>query len=295
VTASRWLPQAASPYVLIAPAAVLLGVFVLAPIVLTAALAFVDWDLLSGQRSWVGLENLERIAASGNLGGALRTTVLYALLTVPVTVAAGLAVAVGISSLRFGGAVWRTAYFLPVASTLAAMAVVWRWLFYPETGLVDEVAAPLLGETGWLSSMSLALPAMAVVGNWHGVGIAAVIFLAGLGGVPERLYDAARMDGAGAWSRFRHVTLPAIRQPAVFAVVIATVASLRAFEQVVVLTGGGPARSTETLAFLLYRRAVEFLDVGGAAVVNLALVALVLPVVVWQVKRFAGLEGRRGG
>jgi len=262
------------------PAFVLLGVFVIAPCLLSVALAMFDWEILRGTGHFVGLDNFKRMLTSGELYRSLRVTIVYSFYTVPVSVGAGLAVALGIHSLRRGGAFWRAVYFVPTAATLAAAAVVWRLLLYPDTGLFDRTIGRLTGTSAWLSSPDLALGAVALVGNWQGIGFAAVIFLAGLAGVPQRQYEAAAIDGAGAWNQFVHVTLPAIGPATILATMTTAVSSLKAYDQIVVLTAGGPARTTETLTFLIWRRGIDFLDIGGAAVVNLVLLTVAVIVTI---------------
>jgi multiple sugar transport system permease protein len=286
---ARALPRPLVPYALLAPAAALLAAFVVVPALLAFALALYDWDVLAGVTTFVGLDNYARVLGSHELLNAVKNTLLYALMTVPTTLGLGLAVALAIDALAHGRAFWRAVYFLPVASTLVAMAVVWRWLFYPESGFVDVVLGGLAGVDGWLTSTSLALPALAVVGNWQGVGFAAVIFLAGLSGVPRHLLEAARLDGAGAWQRFRHVLVPALGPATVFAAIIATTSALRVFEQVQVMTEGDPLGSTETLTFLLWRRGIDYLDLGGGAVVTVVLFVVVLAFTAGQLRTF----GRR--
>jgi multiple sugar transport system permease protein len=272
-------------YGLLAPALAALVVFVAAPALLTIVVALFRWNLLARTQSWVGFENYNRVLGSDEFTNAVKNTVLYTLMTVPITVGLGLLVAVAINSVRRARALWRAIYFLPVASTLVATAVVWRWLFFPETGPVDS----LLGTSGWLRSTSLALPALAIVGNWQGLGFAMVIFLAGLSSVPRHLLEAAELDGAGPLARFRHVTWPALGPATVFAVVVATTTSLRLYDSVAVMTQGGPLSSTETLTYLIWRRGIDYLDLGGGAVITVALLILVLIVTVWQFRLF----GRR--
>ncbi|MFE3572638.1 carbohydrate ABC transporter permease, partial [Bacillus subtilis] len=198
---------------------------------------------------FAGLTNFQRILTSDQFRQAFVNTIVYMTLTVPVSVGLGLLVACGIHNVSRFGSFWRTAYFLPAVTTMAAMSVVWRWMFYPDSGLVDSTAGALVGAHDWLNSASLVLPAMAVVGNWQELGTMVVLFLAGLTAVPERVVEAARVDGAKALSRFWHVTVPALRPTLLFAVVVATRDSLRTFDQIRVMTDGGPVGRTPTLAY----------------------------------------------
>lgn len=274
---------------LLVPAYALLVLLVLVPVLVVVALSFVDYDPLRGDVAYVGTDNFARVLSSDQFRIALVNTLVYLLLSGPATLVLALLVALGIHSVHRGGTLWRSVYFLPVASTLAAMSVVWRWLFYPDTGLIDATIGRVLGIEDWLHSTSLALPAVAVVGSWEGIGFAVVMFLAGLTGVPPSLLEAARLDGAGAWSRFWHVTWPALGPSVVFTLIITTRNALRVFDQVQVMTEGGPANSSATLSYVLWERGIRFLDVGGGAVITLVLLVLVLGITAIQL----GTVGRR--
>lgn len=278
----RRLRRSAGVMALLAPATVLLLLFVVTPVFVVSALAFFDWDPFRASGSLVGLRNFERVLGSDELVRATTNTLMYVAITVPATTIVGLIAALGIHNVGRGAVVWRTVYFLPVASTLAAMATVWRWMFYPDTGLVDRVLMDVVGLSDWLNSTALALPAIAVVGSWQAIGIGVIIYLAGLGSVPQHLYDAARMDGADAWRRFWNVTWPALGPSTAFVLIVSTGDAVRVFDQVRVMTNGGPVGSTETLSFLMWRRGVTYLDVGGASVINLVLLALILLVTAVQ-------------
>ena len=269
---------------LLGPAYVFLIAFVVLPILVVGVLAMLDFDPLSQQTSFVGLDNWRRILGSAELWKATGNTLVYTALTVPVEVILGLVIALAIRAAGRGAGLWRTVYFAPVAATLAAMSVVWRWIFYPQVGVFDETIGRLVGHEGWLGSTTLALPAVALGGSWAGVGSCVVMFLAGLSNVPAHLEDAARMDRAGAWHRFWSVIWPAIGPAATFALVITTRDSLRVYDQVRVMTDGGPEQSTSTLSFTAWQRGVSYLDIGGGSVVNAVLLVLVLITVAVQLR-----------
>lgn len=277
------------PLVLLSPALALIVVFTVLPAIAVFVLSFTNWDFLFGTTDWVGLENFRRVLPNPELSRAIKNTFIYTAITVPTSVVLGLLVALGIHSLTRGKGWWRALYFLPVVSTLVASSVAWRWLFFPRTGLVDSTIGEVTGWTGWLNSLDLALPATAVVGIWAMVGYNAVLFLAGLAGVPAHLHEAAKLDGASAWSRFWHVTWPALGPATLFVLVINLTFSLQAFETIIVLTQGGPLGHTETLLFVLWRRGIDFLDIGGGSVVALVLLVIVLAATFVQMRTF----GRR--
>jgi multiple sugar transport system permease protein len=288
------LPARSTPYVLISPALLLLGAFVVLPTALVVVLALFRIDLLTGAADFVGLANVQTVLGSDELRLGLLNTATYALLTVPTTVTAGLVIALAINALTHGRTFWRAVFFLPYAATLVAMAAVWRWIFLPRSGLVDTTIGQWLGATNWLSSFILALPAVALVESWHLLGFIVIVFLAGLVGVPPQLLEAARIDGARAWSRFWHVTWPALGPATVFAVVISTINSLRSFETIKVMTEGGPVDRTANLTFLLWERGVHFRDISGAAVLTAAMLVVALVVTIWQVRTFGRRLERAG-
>ncbi|MFE2847751.1 carbohydrate ABC transporter permease [Streptomyces scopuliridis] len=270
------------PALLVTPAATFLVIFFIVPLSMVAVLTLFDYQPLTRSVSFAGLRNWHRILTSPELQQATVNTLLYAVMTVPVIVGLSLLAALGIHALPRWGALWRTVYFLPAIAAMAAMSVVWRWLFYPDTGLVDTTIGRLIGATDWLHSTTLALPALAVIGSWAGIGSSMVMFLAGLSSVPQHLHEAGRLDGAGPWHRFWNITWPALGPSTMFALIIATRDALRVFDQVRVMTNGGPLGSTETLAHLQWRYGVSYLDIGSGSIVNTVLLGLVLVTVAAQ-------------
>ncbi|MFI0418370.1 carbohydrate ABC transporter permease [Spongiactinospora sp. 9N601] len=285
----RSAPHGRVERLLVAPAVIGLVVAVVIPVVLVVALGFFSYDPLTGALEPVGTDNFLRLLTGSELLPAALHTLAYAAMTVLPIMLVGLLLALGINTVARGRGLLRTAYFLPVAATLAGMSVVWRWMFYPETGIIDSSIGRVLGVHDWLNSTSLALPAVAVVGCWQGVGSTMIMFLAALSGVPRALLEAATLDGAGPWHRFWTVTWPAIGPATVFALITTTRDSLRVFDQVAVMTQGDPHGASTTLAYLMWQRGIGFSDLGGASVVNVVLLALVLLTIVAQVR----VVGRR--
>lgn len=275
-------------YALCGPFFAFLGAFMVLPAASTIVLALFEWHLVGGNTRFTGLDVFLRVLSSDELRQALINTLLYSIFTVPAITVLGLLIALTIHSLRHGKVLWRTVYFLPFASTLAAMSIVWKWMFYPQRGLIDSTVGQLFG-TNWLSSQSLALPAVALVGVWHHLGYAIVLFLAGLANVPTAHLEAARLDGANAWHRFWHVQWPALGPTTVFAVIISTISALRVYDTVALMTEGGPIGSTTTLSYVLYQRGVFYQDISGGAVISIVLLLTVLLVTLVQMKSF----GRR--
>ncbi|MDQ7908755.1 sugar ABC transporter permease [Phytohabitans sp. ZYX-F-186] len=283
-------------YAMVAPAYVLMAIFAVVPTLLVFALAFFNYDPLAGTITWAGVDNFVAAGESGEATNATLNTLLYAVLTVPVTLIAGLLAALAMNRLGRGSTLWRSVYFLPSAATLAAMAVVWQWLYYPDSGLVDRTFGQVTGVRAWLESDTWAMPAMAVIGSWQAIGMATIILLAGLASVPRHLYEAAFLDGAGPFATFRTVTLPALTPTLLFVTVLTTRNALSVFDQIKVITQGGPDTATETLAFALFRRGITYLDIGGASVLTMILLILTLAVVSAQfvlTQRRVNVEGRK--
>lgn len=288
---SRWrrIVSAGAPYILLTPAIFMMTLFVLLPVAIVIALSLFHYDLLAGSNDFVGLGNVRAILRQGQLLPAIWHTILYWLITAPVIVVVALLVAVAINSLGNRTALWRTVYFMPAASTLAAMSVIWTWMFYPNSGVIDSTLGRALGITDWLGSTTWALPAVALVGAWQGIGSSMVMFLAGLNNVNPDLIEAARLDHAKPWQRFWHVSFPALGPSLTFATVVATRNALSAFDQIQVMTAGGPVRASTTLSFLMWQQAIAFNNLGTGAVISVVLLLLVLAATYVQLRSF----GRR--
>ncbi|MDO9397891.1 MAG: sugar ABC transporter permease [Herbiconiux sp.] len=271
------------PHLLTAPAAVFVAVFVAAPLVIVLVLAAFNLNLVTGTSQFVGLDNVITELQHDEFANSVKNTLVYAALTIFPSLVLGLVVALLINGLTHGQGFWRSLYFLPVATTLVAMSAVWRWMFRADTGLVDTVLGPLLGVRDWLNDPDLALGAIAVVGNWHQIGLVAILYLAALGSLPRDQYESATLDGARSWSRFWHVTWPALGPTTIFAFIMTSSSALQAYDVIAAMTQGGPLGSTETLTYMIWVRGVHYFDIGRAAVLSIAL--LMLSLVVTAVQR----------
>jgi len=269
------------------PSAIILIVFVGYPIIQSAWMSLHDWSYLQSDHPFVGLQNYVALAHDPRFWNALGNTAVFTVVTVPLQIVIGLMLA-----LRFarGGRIrsfFRSVYFFPVISAFATMAIVWKFLLSPNIGpfaaWAHDAGLPVFNI---LQSPQLALPAVIVVGLWKNVGFTMVILIAALQEVPESLVEAAALDGAGAWGRFRNVTLPAIRQPLLFASIIAVIASLQIFDQVYVMTGGGPLFHTETLVTYIYNLGFQQYRSGYASAVAWVLFFLIMLISVLQLRIF---------
>lgn len=282
------------PYALLLPAAILVLLFVLVPLVAVIVLAFFGVNLITGATDFVGLDNIVTEVAHPEFLNSLRNTLVYGLATVVPSLVLGMIVALLINAATHGKGFWRSVYFLPVATTLVAMSAVWRWLFRTDTGLADLLLQAVFGVGGWLNEPGYALAAVAIVGNWHQIGLVAILYLAALGSLPRDQYESATLDGARAWSRFWHVTWPGLGPTTIFAFILCSSAALQAYDVIAAMTQGGPLASTETLTYMIWVRGVSYFDIGRAAVLSIALLLLSAVIVALQRSRAAQRLERAG-
>lgn len=271
----------------LAPGLLHLGVFTFGPLLFAAWLSLHRWSLLDQARPWVGVDNYRDVLSDGSWWNAIANTALFSLhVPVSMLVALGLALLVRRSS-RVVVAL-RAIFFLPTITSLVALAIVWQWMFNAEYGLLNAILAQVgLGPVPWLDSPSTALPALMLMSVWMVVGYQMVLFQAGLAAIPESLYDAARIDGAGAWSRFRHVTLPGLRHTLFFVLVTSVIGSFQVFGAVYVMTEGGPLGATDVAVYHIYEEAWEFSRFGRAAAMSWILFAIIFGLTWLQ---FRGLD-----
>lgn len=258
-------------------------VFTLLPVLAAFLISFTDWDLLRPP-AWAGVDNYLRLAQDPLFHTVVRNTVLYVLGTVPVQMVLALLVALALNQRLPGQTFFRTAYFMPVVASTVAVALVWRWMFHADFGLINSFLY-MVGvddPPNWLSSTRWALPAIIIMSIWQQIGFSMVLFLAGLQSVPITLYEAAKIDGAGAWQRFWSITLPMLSSTTFFVLVISIINSFQVFDQAFIMTGGGPANATNTLVFNIYRYAFQFFQMGYAAAMAWVLFAIIFVVTLVQ-------------
>src|SRR5438477_9175022 len=276
------LPRSSPAYGFLAPALLVIGVFFVVPVVASLALSFTDFDVYAvadrRQLRFVGLANYVHLLADPRWWIALRNTTYFVLVGGPLSVAASLGAALLVDArlARWKG-FFRTVFFLPVVTTLVAVAVVWRYLYHPRHGLLNL----LLGLAGihpidWLGDPRWAMPAIILLAVWKNFGFNMVIFIAGLQSIPERLYEAARLDGASAWQQFRRVTLPMLAPTFLFVAVVTMIGYFQLFAEPYVMTQGGPANSTLSVVLLMYEEGFRWWNMGYGAAVAFVLFAIIL-------------------
>jgi multiple sugar transport system permease protein len=258
-------------------------IFTAVPVGAAFILAFYDYDLLLGA-TWAGLENFRELFTIDRVfRAALFNTVYFTAVSVPLSVVLGLATAVLVNQALRGVVIFRSIFLLPYVTVTVALSLVWKWLYLPDIGLIDSVLG-VVGIDGpaWLTSQTWAMPALILMSVWKGFGYNMVIFLAGLQGIPDHLYDAAKVDGATAWRRFLNVTLPLLSPTTFFVVVISVISSFQVFDQALIMTNGGPGTATTTLVLYIYQKGFQSFDMGYAAAVALVLFAVIFVFTVIQ-------------
>ncbi len=271
--AARWL---------LAPALAVIAVFFALPILAALALSFTDFDIYAlGDLHFlrfVGLDNYGELLASPRFWTALRNTLVFTLVGGPLSVAVSLAAALAVSArlARFR-AFFRTVFFLPTVTTLVAVAVVWRYLYHPREGLLNQMLATLgIAPVDWLGDPHWALPSLILLAVWKNFGFNMILFVAGLQAIPAQLHEAAAIDGASAWRGLRDVTLPLLAPTLVFVAVMTAIGHLQLFAEPYVMTGGGPSDATLSIVLLMYEEGFRWWNMGQAAAVAFVLFALIL-------------------
>lgn len=268
----------------LAPSVVPLILFTLAPMVTSAVLSLYRWDLLRPAR-FVGLDNYLAIKNDPLIAAAAAHTVLFIGGYLPLVYVGGLAVALGLNQPIRGLGLFRTVYFLPVVTSWVVVAFIWKWLLSPQDGVVNYLLSlARIPGPGWWADPAWALPAVILASAWKDLGFVAVILLSGLQAIPEELYDAAAVDGAGGWSRFRYVTLPLLSPATFFVVVISLINSFQVFDQIWVMTGGGPAGATSVVVEQIVKNAFAYGQIGYASALSWVLFAVILLVTLVQTR-----------
>ncbi len=270
-------------YAFISPWVVGFLAFTAGPMLVSIAISFTSWSMLSSP-AWVGWEHYERLFASDPLFAiSLGNTLFYVVLSVPLTTALALALALLLHQRVPGMGIFRTIFFLPSITNLVAVSLLWLWIFNPEFGLLNS-ALHALGIEGplWLQSETWAKPALILMSLW-GVGGSMIIFLATLQGVPQDLYEAAELDGAGVVQRFFHITLPMISPAMFFSLVMGVIGGFQVFTQAFVMTGtaqpgseGGPNNATLFMVLYLYKKAFQEFQMGYASAIAWILFVIIL-------------------
>ncbi|HOI90216.1 MAG TPA: sugar ABC transporter permease [Candidatus Rifleibacterium sp.] len=252
-------------YLYLMPTVVILVAFHVLPIFYSLAVSFYEWDLI-GQPEYVGVGNYSRLFDDPMFYKSLWNTVYYAAVSVPLSILFSLIIAMLLNNPISAIGLYRTIYFIPVITSINAVAIVWNFIYHPDFGLLNKILAIFsIDPRAWLQDPVWAMPAIIFMSVWKGLGHNVIIFLAGLQNIPRHLYEAARIDGASRWQQFRHITWPLLSPTTFFIFTISTIGSFQVFSQVYMMTPrGGPLKSTMVVVYYLYRKAFEQFEFGYA-------------------------------
>lgn len=274
-------------WLFLAPTIIGLALLSAGPILATLGISFTRWDLLTAPE-FVGFDNFRELLGDQRFMSALRNTVLFTVLSIPLDLALALFLALSLNRAIRGIAWIRTSYFLPLVTSATAISLVWAWIYAPN-GILNSIMGFLgMPPQKWITDPFWAIPAIVFMTVWQGVGISTIIFLAGLQAVPEELYDAADVDGAGRWARLRYVTLPLLTPSLFFAGILGLISAFQVFDQVYVLARpGNPTEATITLVYFIYENGFRFFRMGYASAASWILFVIVgvLTIIYFRLQR----------
>ncbi len=280
----RRIHKELTAFLFLLPFLLLFVVFRAGPVVASFVLSFTQYDGLS-RPIWIGLGNYRSIlfgteAASHLFWQSVVNTLYFTFGEVGLEMILGLSLAILVNArILRAKALWRAAYYLPVVTSLVAASMIWLWLYHPQAGLLNQ-ALELVGlpRLKWLSDPKLAMPSIILMAVWQGTGWSMVIYLAGLQGIPETLYEAAKIDSANEWSQFRYITLPLLAPVTMFVVIISCISALQIFSQIYVMTQGGPLNSTTTVTHQIWINAFRFFRLGFASAMSFLLFLVIVAI-----------------
>ena len=274
--------EALDGYLAILPTIVIFAVFVAFPVVFSLWMSFHKWTMFGTPR-WIGFQNYGQLVHDPDFGQAILNTLYFTAVSVPLGMAIALALALVLNRKMRGLTFYRAVYFAPVVTAAVAVSLVWQILYNTQYGLINYILNLFhLPSVAWLEDPHWAMPAIIIMSIWKGLGSTMVIYLAGLQAIPEHYYEAARIDGAGRIALFRHITWPLLFPTTFFVLVMSIIGSFQVFDQVYVMTGGGPFGATNVIVLLLYQRAFQAFQMGYASAMAWVLFAMIFVVSLLQ-------------
>lgn len=270
--------------ILLFPNLLIFLIFTVFPVVATLGISFTSWDLL-GSMEWIGIKNYVELFQDETFLKVTGNTFYFTAVSVPLCLIISFLMAVLLDSKIKFLKLWRAIYFLPVISSMVVVAIVWNWLYNPQFGLVNYFLS-LIGIEGpaWLSDTTWAMPAVIITNIWKNMGYNMMLFLAGLQSISSNYYEAAELDGANFWQKTRYITLPMISFTTLFVVITSVIGSFQVFDLVMMMTDGGPARSTSVMVHYLYQNAFSYFKMGYACAQAVVLTLIVLVLTLLQFK-----------
>lgn len=262
-------------FLFILPAIIPLMVFWILPVVFSGTLSFTDWDMMSEKIRFMGLKNYTSLLRDPNFGRVLKNTLVFAVGSTVPTIFLGMMTALVMNGARKGTGIYRTIIFAPYITPMVAISVVWSWIFEPRVGILNFIMRLAgLPESQWLQSSRSAMVSVLIVTVWKSLGWTMIFYMEAIRKVPQNLLESAAIDGAGGFLQFVKITLPMISPTTFFLVIMSTISSLQAYDQIQVLTQGGPAGATRTLLYYYYQEAFQNFNTGKASAVAVILVII---------------------
>jgi multiple sugar transport system permease protein len=281
-----------SGLLLAAPYTAFLLAFAAYPIVFALVLVFLRWDLVTTP-AFAGLDNVQMLAHDARFWRAVANTFAFLAIHVPLQIATALALAMALNRPLVLRAFWRAAFFLPVVISGAVVAILWSSLYATDVGLINRLLTRIgIAPVPWLTDPLTAMPAIAVMVTWKNVGFYVIIYLAGLQYIPRSCQEAIEIEGASAWQRFRHLTLPLLLPQTILVVTLSTINGFQLFIEPYVMTGGGPLRRTYSIVLYLYTNAFSYQKMGYAATIGVALALMIGAVVILQRRVIGAAEAQ---
>lgn len=276
--------EAAWAYLFLAPFFLGLLFFILGPVLAAFAISFSAWDLLSPPR-WIGLGNYREMLGDRLFWIALKNTIYFTAVSVPVTLVLALGLAALMNRKLRGISLLRAIYFFPVTASIVAVSLLWAWMYTPDFGIINYLLSLVgLPKVNWLVDPKMAMPSVIIMSVWRGLGFNIVVFLAGLQSIPRDLYEAAELDGAGGWAQFWQITVPLLTPTLFFAAIMALISSFQVFEQTYIMTQGGPGNATLTLVYQIFLNGFTYLRMGYASALSFVLFAILFVITIIQVR-----------
>lgn len=269
----------------ILPAFLILGVFRLLPVLMSARLSFFDANLLRGTEIFVGFENYARALTDAPMRNAFLKTLLFVGMKIPLQIFVSLGLAMLVNRRLFGIGVVRSVPLMAVVMPMSIAAVIWRMMYHPSNGIINSILLSLgFSSQGFLVDVNQAMPALVAMTIWKDAGFYMIIYLAGLQGIPEDYYEAAQVDGATAWQEFRHITFPLLRRTTTLVLTLSTIFSFNVFVPSYVMTEGGPAGATEVIVYYMFKIGFRFYQMGYANTIAMITLVIVLVIAALQLR-----------
>jgi multiple sugar transport system permease protein len=280
-----------SAYLFLAPTLILFGIFTVLAVIYAFYLSFHEWNILEPAKPFVGLDNYSRLLGDERFGGAIVNTLYYTAASVPLTMGIGLLIALLLNNQIRARGFFRTLFYLPVVTPLVIAAIIWKWVYNGDFGLLNYyliqlgiIDEPLL----WLADPNLAMPAVIITSVWKSVGFSMVVYLAGLQSIPEDFYDAAKVDGAVGWQRLKDITIPLLSSTTLFLAVVSVLGAFQVFTEIFIMTNGGPLGRTTTIVYHIYQTAFKFFDMGYASAMAFGMFVLMFAFTLVQLRVMRG-------